>query len=84
MGMLNRVSKDIEDTVKVPIELFIPTFLDIYDGLKVKASNLKEDIANIVESPCEKQDRSSGYLGYNGVIMSKKRSFKIDISDHQS
>ena len=35
---------------------------------------------NITTLPSLKASKSDGFLGYNGVIMNKKRSYKVDIS----
>ena len=42
---------------------------------------MKEDIVSIVTLPSS--GKSGSFLGYDGVIMNRKRSVKIDISEHQ-
>lgn len=49
--MLTRASKDIEEVVSVPLELFVPQFVETYDRLKTTATSLKDDIINIVSLP---------------------------------
>ena len=42
--LLTRISKDINEVVTVPVELFGPGFTSIFEDVKSKALHLKEEV----------------------------------------
>ena len=79
------ISKDIIELVVVPISLFAPGLSTLHEDLREKAALLRR----IVLSDCEGEDletpNPTSCLGYEGLIMSRKRSTSMmDITQSQS